>query len=369
MKYFIIAGEKSGDLHASNLMKEIKERDPEAEFRFVGGDLMQDQGGDMICHYSEMAYMGFIEVLSGLSKILSVMKECKTQIASYKPDVVICVDFASFNMRIAKWAKTNGFRVDYYISPKVWAWKEKRAYKIKKYIDHLYCILPFEEQFYKKYDFKIDYVGNPLLDSIEAFTAKGNFHSRHRLSEKPIIAILPGSRKQEIESILYVMMSVVNVFPDYQFVIAGVNHFPKEYYEQFIRHDDIHVVYNETYDLLTEAKFAIVCSGTATLETALFNVPQIVCYKTSFISATIVRMLIKVKYVSLVNLVANKEIVKELIQENFTSHDLLEEINKMISDEEYVQNIEKGYKEVRNLLGEVGASKRTAEHIVNYSKN
>ena len=369
MKYFIIAGEKSGDLHASNLMKEIKVKDPEAEFRFVGGDLMQTQGGEMICHYSEMAYMGFIEVLSGLSKILSVMKECKKKISTFKPDVVICVDFASFNMRIAKWAKTNGFRVDYYISPKVWAWKEKRAYEIKKYIDHLYCILPFEEQFYKKYDFKIDYVGNPLLDSIEAFTPKGDFHKRHRLSDKPVIAILPGSRRQEIESILYVMMSVVNVFPDFQFVIAAVDHFPKEYYEQFIRHDDIHVVYNETYDLLTESKFAIVCSGTATLETALFDVPQIVCYKTSFISASIVRMLIKVKYVSLVNLIANKEVVKELIQENFTSHDLLDEINKMTTNDEYVENIKRGYKEVRTLLGEVGASKRTAEHILSYSKN
>ena len=366
MKYFIIAGERSGDLHASNLMKEIKVKDPEAEFRFVGGDMMIAQGGKLIFHNSEMAFMGFVEILGSLSKILRVMKQCKAEITSFKPDVVLLVDFASFNMRIAKWAKKNGFRVDYYISPKVWAWKENRAYNIKKFVDHLYCILPFEKEFYKRFEYKVDYVGNPLLDAIADFKPQDDFYSKHRLSDKPIIAILPGSRKQEIESILYVMMSVVNAFPQFQFVIAGVDHFPEEYYEQFIRNDDIHVVYNETYELMSESKFAIVCSGTATLETALFNVPQVVCYQTSFISATIARLLIKVQYVSLVNLIADKEIVRELIQENFTPHNLLDELNKLTKDPSHVQKIMDGYAELRTLLGEAGASKRTAELITNY---
>lgn len=368
MKYFIVAGERSGDLHASNLMKEIKLRDSNAEFRFVGGDLMQAQGGKMICHYREMSYMGFVEILAGLFKILSVLKECKKEITVFKPDVVLCVDFAGFNMRLAKWAFKNGYKVHYYISPKVWAWNQKRAFKIKKYIDHLYCILPFEKAFFEKYGYKVDYVGNPLLDAVEQFEPVEDFKVKHRLSDKPIIAILPGSRKQEIEKILYVMMSAINVFPKYQYVIAAVENLSAEYYQQFQRNEDIHIVYNETYDLLKVSEYAIVCSGTATLETSLFNVPQVVCYQTSAISATIARMLIKVRFVSLVNLIADREIVKELIQENFTAHKLVDELRQLTESDKYVKEMREGYSEVRSLMGDSGASERTAELIVNYLK-
>ncbi len=369
MKYFIIAGERSGDLHASFLMKELKKKDAEATFRIIGGDMMKAEGGKVFLHYKKLSVMGFAEILASVFKFLKIIKETKQEIENYAPDVLLLVDFAGFNMRIAKWAKLRGMKVHYYISPKAWAWNEKRAYKIKAYVDYLYCILPFETDFFNKYDYKIDYVGNPLLDEIKAFTPSDDFRTKHRLSDKPIIAILPGSRKQEIERNLYLMMSVINVFPDFQYVIGAVTHLPMTYYRQFERNDNIHIVCDETYDLLTKSSYAIVCSGTATLETALFNVPQVVCYQTSFISASIARMLIKVKFVSLVNLIANRAIVKELLQDDFTPHNLLDELKKMISSESHRQNMLDGYEEVKSLMGEEGASERTAELIISYTKN
>lgn len=368
MKYFIIAGERSGDLHASYLMKELKKRDEQAEFRVIGGDLMQKEGGEIFLHYKKLSIMGFLEILSGVFKFLKIIKQTKQEIVNYNPDVLLLVDFAGFNMRIAKWAKLSGMKVHYYISPKAWAWNEKRAYKIKAYVDHLYCILPFEEEFFKKFDYKINYVGNPLLDEVAEFTPTGKFKERNKLSDKPIIAILPGSRKQEIEKNLYLMMSVINVFPDFQYVIGAVSHLPMSYYRQFERNNNIHIVCDETYELLSESSYAIVCSGTATLETALFNIPQVVCYQTSAVSATIARMLIKVKYVSLVNLIANKAIVKELLQDDFTPHNLLDELKLIINNESHRKKILAGYDEVKSLMGNSGASAKTAELIISYTK-
>lgn len=368
MKYFIIAGERSGDLHASFLMKELKKKDADAQFRIIGGDMMESEGGEIFLHYKKLSVMGFVEILAGVFRFLKIIKETKVEIENYKPDVLLLVDFAGFNMRIAKWAKLRGMKVHYYISPKAWAWNEKRAYDIKAYVDHLYCILPFETEFFKKFDYKIEYVGNPLLDEIKAFTPSGNFRNKHHFSDKPIIAILPGSRKQEIERNLYLMMSVINVFPEFQYVIAAVTHLPMAYYQQFERNDNIHIVCDETYDLLSESTYAIVCSGTATLETSLFNVPQVVCYQTSLISATIARALIKVKFVSLVNLIANRAIVKELLQDDFTPHNLLDELKLMINNEAHCQKILDGYDEVRSLMGDEGASERTAELIISYTK-
>lgn len=362
MKYYIIAGEKSGDLHASNLMKELKLRDENAEFRVWGGDEMKTAGGEIVRHFKETAFMGFAEVIANLPKIFGFIKECKKDIVSYKPDVVVLVDYAGFNLRIAKFAKSKGFRTFYYISPKVWAWNQKRAWKIKKSVDRMFVIMHFEQEFYQKFDYKVDYVGNPLFDAIAQFKPNPAFLSDNQLSEDAIIAVLPGSRKQEIHNMLSVMLEVRNQFPDYQFVIAGVDSVPEELYEP-VREANLPIVFNQTYDLLAQAKSALVTSGTATLETALFNVPQVVCYKTSPISYSIAKRLIRVRYISLVNLIAQKETVKELIQNDFNVEKVAYELQQTL---ENPTPIKKDYAEMRAKIETEGTSKRTADLMWKY---
>ena len=365
MKYYIIAGEASGDLHASNLMKALKQVDTEARFRFWGGDLMQQQGGTLVKHYKELAFMGFSEVIMNLRTIFKNISFCKEDIKAFEPDVIIFVDYPGFNMRIAKWAKTEGYKTHYYISPQIWAWKENRIKKIKRDVDQMYVILPFEKDFYtKKHDFPVHFVGHPLLDAIENRPPVDidSFKKNHGLDERPVITLLPGSRKQEIEKMLKVMLSVTGDFKEYQFVIAGAPSQDKEFYEGFMEGSNIGLIMNKTYDVLSIAHAALVTSGTATLETALFKVPEVVCYKGSYISYHIARHIISLDYISLVNLIMNREVVKELIQNDFNSKNLKTELKKIL-DEDNRQQIFKDYYELEQKLGGNGASRKTAELI------
>ncbi len=364
MKYYIIAGEASGDLHGSNLMKSIKKLDSNASFRIWGGDLMQKEGGDLIKHFKDLAFMGFYEVIKNLPTILRNISFCKKDIKANKPDCVILIDYPGFNLRIAEYCKSLGIKVFYYISPQVWAWKAGRVKNIKKTVDKMFVILPFEEAFYKKYDYKVSFVGHPLLDAISNFseTNKTNFYTKNKLEEKPIIALLPGSRKQEIAKMLEVMLSVVSQFPDYQFIVAGAPSIDREYYEKVIN-GKATVVLNDTYNLLQVSAAALVTSGTATLETALFNVPEIVCYKGSRISYEIGKRLIKnISFISLVNLIMNKELVKELIQNQLNTNNLVQELNLILSNPKK-EEIKEGYKQLEKKLGGLGASDRTAKEI------
>lgn len=365
MKYYLVAGEASGDLHGANLMRALKTTDPDAEFRFFGGDKMQQEGGTLVKHYADMAFMGFTEVLLNLNTILRNMKSCKQDLLDYKPDALILIDFPGFNLKIAEFAKRNGIKVCYYISPKVWAWNQKRVLKIKKVVDKMFCILPFEVDFYKSWDMEIDYVGNPLLDEIAMFKPNPQFREQHHLGTAKIIAMLPGSRKQEIERLLPVMLSTAKNFPDYKFVIAGAPAFEPAYYAQFSAGEEIPVVFGQTYDLLHNAHAAIVASGTATLETALFKVPQVVVYKGGAITIAIGRMLIKIKYISLVNLIMDKKVVTELIQQDCNPN-LLASILKDILEGSTRQQMLVDYKALETAMGEPGASDRTAELIVGY---
>ena len=366
MKYYIIAGEASGDLHASNLMKALKQKDQNAEFRFWGGDLMQKQGGNLVKHYRELAFMGFLEVVQNLGTILSNIKFCKKDILENKPDVLILVDYPGFNLRIAKFAKELGIKVVYYISPQLWAWKEGRVETIKKYVDEMLVILPFEKDFYKKHQVDAHFVGHPLLDAIEGLQPIDiqEFKKGNNLNKKEIIALLPGSRKQEISKMLELMLSVRNDFQDYQFVIAGAPSLDKNFYEQFVD-ADVHFVSNRTYDLLRCSKAALVTSGTATLETALLNIPEVVCYKGSRISYEIGKRLIKnIKYISLVNLIMDREVVTELIQNELNTKNLVEELNKILNTEKRTQVLN-DYEVLRTKLGGSGASQNAAEIIIN----
>ncbi|MDX5422868.1 MAG: lipid-A-disaccharide synthase [Hymenobacteraceae bacterium] len=367
MKYYIIAGERSGDLHASNLIKQLKKKDPAAQIRGWGGDMMQDAGMELVRHYQEMAFMGFAEVFKSLRKILGFLKECKEDIRQYQPDVVILVDYAGFNMRIARFAKGQGIKVFYYISPKIWAWNQGRVHNIKKVVDRMFVIMPFEQDFYARFDYKVDYVGNPVNDSVTDHVPCTDFRAKNRLyNNKPIIAILPGSRRQEIENMLHVMLSVLPSFRDYQFVVAGVSNFSKEYYEQYNKDPNIKIIYDQTYDLLAHAKAALVTSGTATLETALFNVPQVVCYKTSAISYAIGKMVIKVPYISLVNLIADRPVVTELIQEDFTPKKIVAELKQVLFDKYFLKKQQEGYDLVRKKIGDFRTAERAAELMVGY---
>ncbi len=368
MRYFIIAGERSGDLHGSNLVKAIKSADSQAVVLAWGGDLMQEAGADVVKNYRELAFMGFVEVLQNLFKIFGFFKECKQSISEFQPDAVILIDYAGFNMRIAKWAKKEGYKVFYYISPKVWAWNQSRAWTLKKTIDKLFVIFPFEVEFFKKYNYEVEFVGNPLFDAIATFNPNNDFLKDNNLVEKKIIALLPGSRKQEVELMLELMIATGIQFPDYQFVIAGVSNLKSEIYSKYLS-KNISIVFDQTYDLLTHSEAAIVTSGTATLETALFNVPQVVCYKANWISFQIAKFLIKVPYISLVNLVAQKEVVKELIQDNLTVENISNELVIILgnSGERQIQLLE--YKSIRNSLGDVGASDKTGKRIVELLKN
>jgi lipid-A-disaccharide synthase len=369
MKYYIIAGERSGDLHASNLIKQLRKQDPDAEIRGWGGEMMQEAGMQLVKHYQEMAFMGFAEAAANFFKILGFLRECKADITAFKPDVVILVDYAGFNMRVADFAKDKGLKVFYYISPKLWAWNQGRVHKIKKLVDRMFVIMPFEEDFYAGFDYKVDYIGNPVSDSVNDHVVTPEFRSRNMIqNKKPIIALLPGSRKQEIENMLDVMLRVLPSFREYQFVVAGVSTFPKEYYEQYNKDPNIKIVYDQTYDLLAHAKAALVTSGTATLETALFDVPQVVCYKTSTISYAIGKRVIKVPYISLVNLIANRPVVAELIQDDFSPKKIVAELKNILFDNFAIKKQKEGYALVKEKIGEHRTAERAAELMVGYLK-
>lgn len=365
MKYYIIAGEASGDLHASNLMKALKKVDTQADFRFWGGDLMAEVGGTMVKHYRDLAFMGFLEVVMNLRTIFKNIKLCKADIQTYQPDVIVFIDYPGFNFRIAKWAKAEGFKTHYYISPQIWAWKENRIKAIKRDIDEMYVILPFEKDFYeKKHDFPVHFVGHPLLDAIKDFKPQSisEFTKTHQLLDKPIIALLPGSRKQEISKMLSIMLEMVDEFKDCQFVIAGAPGQAPEFYEQFNAKKRVSFVQNKTYDLLSVSTAALVTSGTATLETALFKVPEVVCYKGSFLSYHIAKRIISLDYISLVNLIMDKPVVKELIQNEFNTKQLNIELKKILEGEHRKQ-LFLDYYDLEQKLGGAGASQKTAELI------
>jgi lipid-A-disaccharide synthase len=366
MKYYIIAGEASGDLHASNLMRALKENDSHADFRFWGGDLMQEQGGQLVKHYRELAFMGFVEVLFNLKTILKNISFCKEDISTFNPDAIIFVDYPGFNLRIAKWAREQGYQTHYYISPQIWAWKENRINAIKRDIDHMYVILPFEKEFYEeKHNFPVHFVGHPLIDAIgqKKLPNVPILKKEYDLDERPIIAVLPGSRKQEISKMLEVMLSITPDFPGYQFVIAGAPSQDAEFYAPFIKQKNIKLIMNKTYDVLSLAHAAMVTSGTATLETALFKIPEVVCYKGSYVSYQIARRIVNLDYISLVNLIMNREVVKELIQNDFNTKTLKKEFKKILEDEHRTK-IFKDYFELEQKLGGKGASEKTAQLIV-----
>ena len=371
MRYYIIAGEASGDLHASNLVAEIKKKDKKAEFRGCGGDLMKAQGVDLLKHYRTMAYMGFVEVAVNLRKILRNISQCKKDIVDYHPDVVVLVDYPGFNFRIADFAHKQGFKVVYYISPQVWAWKRRRVRKIKKSVDKMLVILPFEEEFYKRYGVNVTYVGNPLLDEL-AKVGTGNrsiFLRRNSLGEKrEIIAMLPGSRKQEVKRMLPVMLKMVPHFPNYQFVVAGVSSLDKSLYKKIIGNSDVFLIENQTYELLQNSSAALVTSGTATLETALFSVPEVVCYKATDFSYRLAKWMIKVKFISLVNLIMDREVVKELIQGDLNEDNLVKELDQLLHNGKRQRHLLEDYEELKDRLGNVGASGKAAEVIIESMK-
>ena len=365
MKYFIIVGEASGDLHGANLIKEIFAKDKDAEFQFWGGDQMiQAAGKSANKHIKELAIMGFLEVIVKLSSIRQNFIKCKQQILDFNPDALIMIDYPGFNLRIAPFAKQNNIKTFYYISPKVWAWKQKRVYKIKKYIDVLFTILPFETEYYKQFDYKVNYVGNPLMDAIDSHKKKDALKIESK-SGKPIIAILPGSRDQEIKRLLPLMIELADSYDNYEFIIAGAPNFDKNYYSQFYKKKEYRLLFDETYSILESAEAAIVTSGTATLETALFNVPQVVCYKANEASYQIGKRLVKVKYMSLVNLILNRETVAELLQDEYNIDRLTKEFNDIIEGGSKRHKILVDYKELHMKVGEAGASKRVAEGIIN----
>jgi lipid-A-disaccharide synthase len=367
MKYYLIAGEASGDLHGANLMAALKKSDPKAEFRFWGGDLMQNEGGTLVKHYRELAFMGFVEVLLNLRTILKNISNCKKDIEAFDPDVLILIDYPGFNLRIAKWARPKGYRTHYYISPQIWAWKEGRIKDIKRDVDAMYVILPFEKEFYeKKHQWPVHFVGHPLIDAISKrkLVDPEAFRKENKLDDRPIIALLPGSRKQEISKMLKVMVSIANDYEAYQFVIAGAPSVEASFYAEFVQNNNVHLLLNKTYDLLSLSTAALVTSGTATLETALYKVPQVVCYKGSRISYEIARRVIKLKYISLVNLILDKPAVTELIQSNFNTRQLKKELDKIL-DDYHRAVLFLDYYDLEMKLGGKGASEKTAELIVN----
>lgn len=364
MKYYLISGEASGDLHGSNLVRELKNLDASADIRCWGGDLMKEAGASLVKHYRDLAFMGFAEVIRNLPAILRNISFCKQDILAWHPDVLVLIDYPGFNLRIAEWGKKKGFKIVYYISPQVWAWKASRVPKMKKCINRMLCILPFEKDYYRdKWNWEVDYVGHPLVEVIEK-SRKENHPLLTQLS-KPIIALLPGSRKQEIGKKLPIMLGVAASFPDYQFVVAQAPGLHKDFYKAFLSpYVNVSVVSNQTYALLKQARAALVTSGTATLETALFGVPEIVCYKGSNLSYQIAKRLISIKYISLVNLIMDKPVVKELIQEALTTENLTRELSLLLNDTEKIASLKADYDALRELLSQGGpASKQAAEII------
>lgn len=368
MRYFLIAGEKSGDLHGANLVRELLKADPGADIVCWGGDQMQASGAKILMHYRKTAYMGFVEVLKNIRNIKKNISLCKSQIMASNPDLIILIDYPGFNLRIAEFAKRNDFIVFYYISPKLWAWNEKRVEKVRKYVDRMYIIFPFEVDFYKKHNIRAIYCGNPLLDETErklsSLPDKQECRKALGLEDKPVIALLAGSRKSEVRKILPRMVGIIPEFPDYQFVVAGVNNLPDALYKEITHGYKLKVISNKTYEILHVADAALVTSGTATLEAALFNIPQVVCFRGDFFSMLIAWMVIRVKYISLVNLIAGGEIVRELIQCSLNSKNLAGELKSILTGgSERIRMLE-GYMKVRSILGPPGASERVAGDIV-----
>ena len=376
MKYYLIVGEASGDLHASNLMKAIKERDNKAQFRFFGGDLMTAVGGERVQHYRELAYMGFIPVLLHLRTIMSNMKRCKRDIIEWQPDVLILVDYPGFNLSIAQYIRKNtNIPIYYYISPKIWVWKEHRIKNIKRDVDELFSILPFEVEFFAKHNYKINYIGNPCLDAVDTFLKNDTethtqFCTANNLTEKPIVALLAGSRKQEIESNLPMMLDAMKLHPDYQPVIAGAPGIDKDFYAPHIN-ENVKILYGSTYRLLKHSHAALVTSGTATLETALFRVPQVVCYATPMakLYSWLKRKFLKVKYISLVNLIANKEVVRELVAADMTLDNVHKEIGLLLGNTDARRTMLAEYDHILEILGEPDASGRAADKMIKLLKS
>jgi len=368
MKYFIIAGEQSGDLHGSNLVNELLIADKNAKIQCWGGDLMESAGAKLLVHYKKLAFMGFTAVLKNLGAISKNLSLCKQQIIDYNPDVVIFIDYPGFNLRIAEFSKNAGYKTFYYISPKLWAWNEGRVRKIKRFIDRMFIIFPFEVDFYKKYGVEVEYMGNPLIDETEkrisAFPAKEKMSAYIGIDDKPVIALLAGSRKHEIALILPEMLKIVDHFPEYQFVLAGVKNIPDELYKKIIGIKPVKLIKEKTYEILYTSDAALVTSGTATLEAALHGAPQVVCYKGDFFSMLIAWMVIKVKYISLVNLIMSSEVVKELVQYDLTSKALLSELTAILPGGEKREKILSDYKELKSKLGSAGASARIAREMV-----
>lgn len=364
-KLYIISGEASGDLHGSNVMKELYAQEPDLDIRFWGGDKMQAVGGTMAKHIRDLAFMGFVEVLKNLPTILRNIRFCKEDILKFKPDALLLIDYPGFNMRIAEWAKKNNIKVYYYISPTVWAWKESRVHKIKRDVFKLFCILPFEADFYRKYQYDVEYVGHPLLDEIEQYQAlpKQELNIQN-LDNKPVIAMLPGSRKQELRTKLPVMLPLVERFPQYHFVIAGAPNMDIAIYKELIGDKRVDVVYGQTYPLLQQSEAAVVTSGTATLETGLFEIPEVVCYIGNALSFQIAKRLVKVKYISLVNLILDKEAVTELIQNDCTTERLARELAEVVEGGKKREQVLKDYSRLKEMLGKGGASKKVAQSVL-----
>lgn len=374
MKYYMIAGEASGDLHGSNLIGELKKLDASAQVRCWGGDKMQEAGGDLVRHYRDLAFMGFAEVLMNLRTIFRNLAFCKEDILQFKPDALILIDYPGFNLRIARWAKEHGFKVIYYISPQVWAWKENRVKMMKQCIDKMLVILPFEKDYFRdKWNWNVEYVGHPLVEVIERYRleAASTRLLRNFNSHQPVIALLPGSRKQEILKKLPVMLQVTSSFPGYQFIVAKAPGVEDSFYDNLLKpYSNVSYVSDQTYDLLLHAKAALVTSGTATLETALFGVPEVVCYKGSPISYQIARRVIKVKYISLVNLIMNKLVVKELIQDQLTPENLKKELTQLLTNEKKIAALKHDYENLRSLLSQGGhASAKAARSINDWLKS
>ena len=370
MKYFLIAGEASGDLHASNLMKELLEADPQAEFCYMGGDLMQGVADGMVIHYRETSYM-FLDVLFHLRKIFRNMRLVKQKIMEWKPDVLIPVDYPGFNLRISRFASEHGIRVFYYISPKVWAWKQRRVKSLKKYVNRLFTIFPFEEAFFRRFNMEVEYFGNPLVDQVSAFREKfegeGEWRVKNGFGDLPLVALLAGSRIKEIETTLPTMLTLAREHPGYQFVLAGAPSIPSSIYKEYLLGTDVKIVFNETYALLACAKAGLVNSGTATLEAALFELPQVVLYRTSKLAYSIAKRLIKIKFISLVNLIYGNKLVEEVIQKDMTEK-TRQELNRILNDDSYREEMQEGYRVLKGELGERGVSQRIGERMIELLK-
>jgi len=373
MRYFIIAGEQSGDLHGSNLIRELIAADREAEIFCWGGDLMESAGATLLMHYSKTAFMGFMVILKNLKIISRNLSLCKQHIADFSPDAVILIDYPGFNLRIAEYAKASGLKVFYYISPKFWAWNEKRVEKVRKYVDRMYIIFPFEVGFYRKHGIDVEYRGNPLVDETEKriskMPAREELLKILELDHRPVIGLLAGSRRHEVESILPQMVKVIRYFPQYQFVLAGVNNLPDELYLKILKREPVKLVKDKTSEILNISDAALVASGTATLEAALFNVPQVVCYKGDFLSMLIAWMLVKVKYISLVNLIMDSELIKELLGYSLNKRKLIKAFKEIIPGGERREQILENYNQLREKLGPAGASRRVAENMVEELKS